>query len=92
MGSGENELVETVEDMKIPVLTSLVYTTGRGGTVGFPSQLSLTVAGADVGMNREIWHSMIPRTLRRPVGLKMSKNHRESSAVASFMADAGYVS
>lgn len=43
MGFGENELVETVEDMKIPVLTSLVYTTGRGGTVGFPSQLSLTM-------------------------------------------------
>lgn len=43
-------------------------------------------------MNREIWHSMIPRIPRRPVGLKTSKNRHESSVVASFMADAGYVS
>lgn len=33
MGPGESGLAETVEDIKIPVLKSLVYTTGRGGTV-----------------------------------------------------------
>lgn len=39
MGPGENEHVETVEDIKIPLLKSLVYTTGRGGTVGFPESI-----------------------------------------------------
>lgn len=32
----ENGHVETVDEIKIPVLKSLVYTTGRGGTVSFP--------------------------------------------------------
>lgn len=31
----ENGHVETVDEIKIPVLKSLVYTTGRGGTVSF---------------------------------------------------------
>lgn len=36
MGPGESGPVETVEDIKIPILKSLVYTTGRGGTVISP--------------------------------------------------------
>lgn len=42
MGSGENEHVDTVEDIKIPLLKSLVYTTGRGGTVCFPESIKFS--------------------------------------------------
>lgn len=44
------------------------------------------------GVNRETWHSTIPRIPRRPAGLKTWKNHHESTAVAISTVDAGYVS
>lgn len=37
----ENGYVETVDEIKIPVLKSLVYTTGRGGTVSFFFELNM---------------------------------------------------
>lgn len=46
MGPGESGHAETVEDIKIPVLKSLVYTTGRGGTVISPGQACLTMLQA----------------------------------------------